>query len=500
MSRDGLVLLAILGLAAGLRLWGLDGQLWYDEILTLETHLVLPWAEMMSAYAMNHHHFYSFAAKAAMALLGDSPWVLRLPAFVFGLGSIALVWLLARRVAGAATAHVTALLMALSFHHVWFSQNARGYTELLFWSMAGALLFLAGVRRPRPAVWAGFGLVLAAATWTHLSGIFFFVAAGLVWLGRLPALAHAGALRREDLVWPAAGFAGGGLLALLLLAPLLPGILAAADGVAESSAVDAMQEYQSPLWTALEALHTLAGQEGPLMLLLALAAPPLLLIGAVRLHRREPLLVPLLLLHMAVTAGILLALGMRLWPRFFFVDIGLLVLMLVLGVEGIAAWLARRLPPGLSAGRLMGLATLAMAAASLLLAARNWQMPKQDLAGPVALIATAAEPGDRVYAVGVVGTVYAGHFATGWGTIRSDAELAAALARPGRIWLVVGFPGRSFRAIAGLGAAVDEAGFGLVRRFPGSLGDGTMLVFARPAPAEGGNDPAAARPAPAPAG
>ena len=45
-GRDGLWLAAILALALALRLWGLNAPLWYDEILTVDTHLRLPWGEL----------------------------------------------------------------------------------------------------------------------------------------------------------------------------------------------------------------------------------------------------------------------------------------------------------------------------------------------------------------------------------------------------------------------------------------------------------------------
>ena len=66
-----------------------------------------------------------------------------------------------------------------------------------------------------------------------------------------------------------------------------------------------------------------------------------------------------------------------------------------------------------------------------------------------------------------------------WGTILSDTDLDAALATPGPVWIVVAFPARTFRAIPSLQAAV-ESDLDLVRAFPGTLGDGAVLVYRRP--------------------
>jgi uncharacterized membrane protein len=46
--------------------------------------------------------------------------------------SIGALYLLGRAVAGPTEALFAAALMTVAYHHVWFSQNARGYSGLLF--------------------------------------------------------------------------------------------------------------------------------------------------------------------------------------------------------------------------------------------------------------------------------------------------------------------------------------------------------------------------------
>ncbi|MCB2136894.1 MAG: glycosyltransferase family 39 protein, partial [Rhodobacteraceae bacterium] len=171
-QRDYLWLGAILVLAAALRIWGLNAPMWHDEIQTLVTHVNLGWSDMLQSYSMNHHYLHNIAAKAAMAVFGDAPWAVRLPAMLFGLGTLAAMWFLARDIAGATIAHVTTLLLALSYHEIWFSQNARGYTGLALFSTLGMLFFLRGMKTPTRGTWALYGLCLAAAVFTHLTGAF----------------------------------------------------------------------------------------------------------------------------------------------------------------------------------------------------------------------------------------------------------------------------------------------------------------------------------------
>ena len=92
------------------------------------------------------------------------------------------MWWLARDIAGTSIAHLTGLLVAISYHHIWFSQNARGYTEVAFFSTLGMILFLRGMARPSLDIWLAYGVTLALATFTHLTGAFAFAAQGVMWV------------------------------------------------------------------------------------------------------------------------------------------------------------------------------------------------------------------------------------------------------------------------------------------------------------------------------
>jgi mannosyltransferase len=471
--RDRLILCAILLVGAVLRIVGLNAPLWYDEIITIDTHLRLPWDQMMRDYSMNHHYLHDVLAKLSMQAFGEQPGAIRLPALIFGLATIWVSWIVAAEVAGRRVAHAAALLMALSYHEIWFSQNARGYTGLAFFSTLGLLFFLRGMATPRWWLWIGFGLTLAAAVFTHLTGAFFYVALGLVWVGAL-------ILRRGvdvPVLQPLVGAVAGILLAALLYLPILPDMLATVSTVSESSAVDVMQEYQSPLWSAAEAIRTGLGEAGPLNAIVGLVVVGLAFAGGYAIRRRSTLLGPAVLVHVLVTVVTLVALGMRIWPRFFFVDIGLLLILIVAGVEMICLRLGQA--AGRGAGRgLFVVAAILMTVLSGALALRNYRAPKQDLAGAVALVEAERQAGERVYAVGYAGDAFRGYFGMDWTTIFEESEYKIALAQPGRVTFVVAFPGRNFRRIPQLDADRSVA---LTERawLPGTLGDGGVVILRR---------------------
>ena len=88
-----------------------------------------------------------------------------------------------------------------------------------------------------------------------------------------------------------------------------------------------------------------------------------------------------------------------------------------------------------------------MVAISAFLAKRNYDFPKQDLAGAYAFTESERRPGDRVYAVGYSEQDFRVYYGADWGAIYSNDDYLAVMAEPGPVILVVGFPGRNFRDV-----------------------------------------------------
>lgn len=484
---DYLVLGLILLVASVLRALDLGSPLWYDEILMLTKSVRLPLGELVSDhFSFNNHPLYSLQAKTAIALFGESNQALRLPAALFGVASVAAVWELARRIADPPRAHVTALLVALSYHHIWYSQNARAYTALMFWFTLATIVLIEGIRRPATRTWIAYGVVMAAATYSHLTAATFFIAQGAVVLAVLVAPVwrdrEAGASATGGLRWsmPIVGFGLGGVLALLAYAPFLADAMSGMAGMAGASAVDVMVEYQSPLWSALEIVRSFARPSAE-TLGIALLALALVAAGIATTWRRDRIVVATLLVHVPLTLLFLLALSARIWPRFFFADMGFVLLFFVQGVWLVCGWIEDRLRGRLSGRALFALAAVAMLLVSGALATRNYRHPKQDLAGALAWVESERAAGDKVVTIGWISVPYTDYFETGWPVVSSRSELVAHESDFGRTWLVMGFPGRTTRRYPGVKAHLDEH-YTLSKRLPGTLGDGDLLVWVESSP------------------
>ena len=61
----------------------------------------------------------------------------------------------------------------------------------------------------------------------------------------------------------------------------------------------------------------------------------------------------------------------------------------------------------------------------------------------------------------------------------TDDALTSALNAPGPTYLIVAFPGRSFRVFPAMDAMEEAGTLELVKRLPGTLGDGNVLIFKR---------------------
>jgi len=197
--------LVLIGLLCALRFLNLGGwSLWLDEVLTLADAYHGEDAANPLGYAL-FELFYRTSAERPDA------FQLRLPAALFGCASIgAALWAL-RPFVGARAATLSALLLAASPWHVYWSQNARFYTLAQTLALVGGGLLLRGlyldsVRRTL----AGLGL-LACAALTHPSAAFLIA----------PLLVVPWAVRFLEWVPPGRSrawgwFAAAGLLALVL--------------------------------------------------------------------------------------------------------------------------------------------------------------------------------------------------------------------------------------------------------------------------------------------
>jgi 4-amino-4-deoxy-L-arabinose transferase-like glycosyltransferase len=467
----------------------LESGLWLDEVVTLVEYVRLPAVELVTTYTTpNNHILFSLMAKIAVALFGESAWSLRFPAFVFGIASIWALHRLALQVVDRRQAFLAAALMSVSYHHVWFSQNARGYTALLFWTLLATSLFLEGMRRRARGLWVGYASVLALTLYTHLSGVFVFAIHGLtyffLWSRRWLAARRAGTACRDTYagaaeLWPLLGFALGGLLALQMYAILVPQIFQAFAEQAGAQSVNVkISEWMNPFWTAVELARGL--RLGFASILGALFVAGLGAVGFVDFLRRAPVLAILMVMNIPLTLAVLLAIHFHIWPRYFFVNLGFAALILVHGAFVSAQFLDRKLDVaerlGMRSPKLGTVLVAALILASALSLPANYRIPKQDYASARDFVESVRGPEDLVVTAGLAARPYREYYAPEWTPVASAGELDAIQKAGARTWLVFSFPIYMRSQHPDILDRAD-ADFEMVREFPGSVGGGTIYVW-----------------------
>jgi mannosyltransferase len=484
---DGVVLAGIVVVAAALRWHDLGAEPWFDEIWTHLRCASLSLVDLARTYdAQNHHILYSLLAKVSLESFGDSVAALRLPAVAFGLLALPAVYALGCEVASRREGLFAAALLAVSYHHVWFSQNARGYTALAFWTLVMTWLVLRALATDSRTLWLLYAVAGALAAYTHLTMLFVAAAQALVvlrvtLLGRARETPPEGseadrapsnriALRLAPAKNALLAFAVMGVLVLALHAPLAGALLQVNSIEGRSGTV---RQWSAPSWTAQELARGLARAfsrafAGGLVLVLAAA-------GLWRLARRRWVVAELFVLPVVVSGALIFASGHHLWPRFFFFAIGLAALALVSGAFAVAEELARALPRLLRAAEPLGVAI-----ASLLLVVSAASLggvygPKQRFRDALDLLDAERRAGDRVLLLGGAARVYRDYYGRDWPRIESATEIESSRG-PGRTWLVHTFPVATRARHPDIQTAL-EADFVVAGRFDGTLHEGTVLVW-----------------------
>lgn len=175
-NRTAVLILCIILLGVGLRFYRLSYQsLWTDEIFTYRgasanlSKIILEPDVNLSIQPLYYTivHFFIRPTENQEALL-------RLPSVVFGSLSILLIYFIVRNWLGNGGAILSAMIMAVSPFHVWYSQEARPYAMLIFLGLL-SIWFLQKLLKDEVNFWWRFGFVISTASvfYCHTVGIAF---------------------------------------------------------------------------------------------------------------------------------------------------------------------------------------------------------------------------------------------------------------------------------------------------------------------------------------
>ncbi len=475
--------ITLLGLA--LRCWHLDAALWLDEIAPLVDYGQVSVLHLLTQYSsVNNHLLNTLLVKLCVACFGEREWIVRLPAVFFGVAIIPLVYWLARMMMSRSGSLCAAFLLAVSYPHIFFSQNARGYTAYLFFSLLASGLLARCLRTDRPRNWWGYAGAMLSNFAALLTSAFVFVAHLLV--GALAAASvrlHCGnalpLARRLAFVFAITGFLGFQLYAAALpqtYVVMKTTYSLPSAGFASLFSPEFLHDIRRGLAT---------GFSTPLIF----AASPFLAVpvaGFVVLFKRNWTLMLALTLPMVLFAIFLFVRHLPVLPRFFLLVLPVFILSLVEGLDVTSRWAARLF------GRTETLSTrLAVAAVlfagliSLVPLRQYYSMPKQDFRAAIHYAAEKRQSGELftlVYLAEVGGDYYARRFGLSEGSDYFRARSTDALdrifsAHEKKQMLMVTTFDRALQLDHPELKAQLEKDWVIDRVFPGTIGDGAITVW-----------------------
>ncbi|MEK7401714.1 MAG: glycosyltransferase family 39 protein [Gemmatimonadota bacterium] len=212
--RVALVAIVLVGII--LRLLTLSQPMRYDEAVTYLEFVRQPLSQALSGYDNPKNHlFHTLLAKASVAVFGNAPWAIRLPAFVAGVTLVPLTYGAARILYGARAAIVAAALVSASGVLTLYSTNARGYSLVVAAFLVLVLLAAQLIRAPGMHWWVAYGVVSALGVWT-IPVMLYPLGAVSLWLA-LSLLVDG---RRRELGWLGGALALGAALTLGAYGPV----------------------------------------------------------------------------------------------------------------------------------------------------------------------------------------------------------------------------------------------------------------------------------------
>ena len=385
-----------------MRFYRLDTDLWIDEIGSFRHAMSVSLVELIRTFhSPNHHLLNALLERASVATFGEHDWSVRLPAALFGVATIPAMYRLARPVMGWWQSLGVAFLTAVSYHHVWFSQNARGYTGYLLFAVLATGTLWRLIDAPDRRRWIVLYVVSAMLSLMSLVIAAFVMIAHVLLATALVIVRRRGGNSKTPLVRSMAlAFGATFVLSLVVYGPMAIELL---QQVGTAYVREGTGFNPVSLEFVTETLQGLAAGFGSLALVGAVPFLALVAVGTVSLMRRAWVIVLSFVIPLALMATLVIAAGWLTSPRFFILVVPLAFLVAVETLDLVARLLARVVATEPVRRRVqMTLASLAIVVCAVALGfglPRYYAIPKQSFRAAIAAFTARAAPGDALVAV-----------------------------------------------------------------------------------------------------
>jgi len=452
-SGEGRTALALTVVGGILRFTGVGRDMWIDEITTLMRHVRSSFADiLMQATSSNNHLLNSLLGRASVLVFGESAWALRLPAVVFGIATIPVFFALVRRFASYRETVLATLALVLSYHHLFFSQDARGYAGFLFGGLLGTLALVDALDTNSRRAWFLYVAAMVVSVTSVMIGVVLLVSQLVVVTLLRPT-------RRFYTMLALTGFLIGHSYALVI-----PDVLGFVFNDYRRPEVGwhLSSEFAQVVFRGLGL--------GPATAAVLVAGAALGLVGVASYWRQHRLFTSLLIVpELAMITG-LVAFHVAVFPRFFLFALPVAFVMFARGVM-----VALDRLPGAASRRVGYIAALAAVAAGSVVILRTWWLyPKQNYTAARRFVEAQLREGDAVVTVGIAGEAYR-YYWPEIAIVNRVSQLDEIITHHRRVWVLYSFPRDMEQRRPRLLRQIRDR-FREEQVFRGMVGDGELRV------------------------
>ena len=145
-------------------------DLWYDEIITLAK---IPHLNFLRVW--NPPLYFALLA-GWVKIFGFSEISLRFPSLIFSLACIPIIFLLGKEIFNKSAALYASLVIALSPFQLWYAQEARAYSSMLFLGLLSSYFQVLFINRRQHKYLFGYAVSAILGLYTHPYYVLFFIA------------------------------------------------------------------------------------------------------------------------------------------------------------------------------------------------------------------------------------------------------------------------------------------------------------------------------------
>lgn len=170
-------LIIILLLAAALRITSLliRGNFWFDEYFNIHFSSLPSWADTWKYWVLETNPpLYTFFLRFYLSFADSHNEILvRLPSLIFGLISIALLYIFAAKIFSQKIAVISSTLLAFSVLHIFSSVEARVYSLLVLLAISSFFIFhwLIIEQKGNKKLWLLYAVVNILLLYSHLTSL-----------------------------------------------------------------------------------------------------------------------------------------------------------------------------------------------------------------------------------------------------------------------------------------------------------------------------------------